>query len=83
MNGEATSSSEDAPWVSAMVGGKGSKADAIAARAAKQSLPKRLRPMLLNQVPTKWRFGNELRKTDRINCCEGQSTIAILNLYFP
>ena len=25
MNGEATSSSEDAPWVSAMVGGKGSR----------------------------------------------------------
>ena len=40
MNGEATSSSEDAPWVSAMVGGKRSKADAIAATAAKQSLPK-------------------------------------------
>ena len=40
MKGEATSSSEDAPWVSAMLGGKGSRDDAVAGRAARQSLAK-------------------------------------------
>ena len=52
MKGDATSSSEDAPWVSAMVGGKVSKDDPMTGRAARQSLANGYSQWFLNQVPT-------------------------------